>query len=390
MSKSLIHGDKVIWTVAVLLGLISLIPVYSTSTYYTYIYEISSFKIIFRHIMHLVSGFFLLYIVHKIDIKWIKNVSHLAIIFCIGLLCFTMMQGRVIGNANASRWIDLPGLGSFQPSTLTAICIIIFIAQLLSKALSKNVSWNFSSIEFWKVCLSIIICCGLIFPSNFSTSGLLGMILTIVLIIGKFPFKKIVGIGASIFVLIGIYLSVLWIKPELFPNRVKTWMYRVENFMNNDTEGYQSLRAKNAIINGGITGVGPGKSIYKNILPQSSSDFIYAIIVEEIGIIGGTLIILLYLIFMVRCMMIFYKTTMHSDKLIVAGLSLWIVLQAMINIGVSIGLFPVTGQTLPLISTGGTSIWMSCISLGIILSISRKNDLLKEKEETKKNNETEG
>ena len=205
--------------------------------------------------------------------------------------------------------------------------------------------------------------------------------------LGGYPFRyiaTIIGIG-----LIALTMFVLVAKsfPDVMPNRIDTWISRVENFMNGeDTEqDYQIEQAKIAIASGGISGAGPGKSVQKNVLPQSSSDFIYAIIIEEYGMIGGLVLMLLYLWLLFRIVIVAQKADSDFGKLLAIGVGLPIVFQALINMAVAVELFPVTGQTLPLISSGGTSIWMTCLAIGIILSVSAKRQEIKEQENIEDN-----
>jgi cell division protein FtsW len=224
----------------------------------------------------------------------------------------------------------------------------------------------------------VFIVLGLILPANLSTTAIIFTMVIILVFVGGYPLKYlgiILGVG-----LLFLTLFVLTAKafPGVFPNRVDTWMSRVENFADNeDTEAdYQIEKAKIAIASGGFTGLGPGKSIQKNFLPQSSSDFIYAIIVEEFGMIGAFFLLFLYLLFLFRLVIVAHKASSMFGKLLVIGVGLPIVFQALINMAVAVELFPVTGQTLPLISSGGTSIWMTCLAIGVILSVSAKREVV--------------
>ena len=203
------------------------------------------------------------------------------------------------------------------------------------------------------------------------------MIITLIFI-GGYPFKYLVGIGFSGLILFSIFFLTIKSYPDLIPNRIDTWTSRIENFTSseNNENNYQILRAKSAIASGMIFGVGAGKSTMKNILPQSTSDFIYAIITEEYGTIGAFSILFLYLLLFFRIIIVSYKADSIFGQLLVLAVGLPIIFQAFINMGVAVQLFPVTGQPLPLISTGGTSIWMTFLALGIVLSVSsnKKNN----------------
>jgi cell division protein FtsW len=280
------------------------------------------------------------------------------------------MQGTTIGGANASRWIRVPVVGfSFQTSTLAAVVLMVYVARYLAKFKDKTIVFKESFIELWIPVGAVLI---LILPANFSTAALIFSMVMVVVFIGGYPLKfmgLIVGAGLTL-----LLLFVLTAKafPDAFNNRVETWQNRIENFSNGEDtkEDYQIERAKTAIASGRMFGLGPGKSVQKNFLPQSSSDFIYVIIVEEWGLLVGIVILLFYMLLLFRLIVILNKSETTFGKLLVAGVGLPIIFQALINMAVAVELFPVTGQTLPLISSGGTSIWMTCLAFGIILSVS--------------------
>jgi cell division protein FtsW len=290
------------------------------------------------------------------------------------LLLITISEGTTIEGANASRWIRVPFAGvTFQTSTLAAVVLMTYVARYLSRIKDKDVRFKETLLPLW---LPVFIVLGLILPANFSTTAIIFTMVIILVFIGGYPLKYlgiILGIG-----LLFLTLFVLTAKafPEVFPNRVDTWISRIENFADNkDTAGdYQIDKAKRAIASGGFTGLGPGKSVQKNFLPQSSSDFIYAIIVEEFGMIGAFSLMFLYLFFLFRLVVAAHNANSIFGKLLVIGVGLPIVFQALINMAVAVELFPVTGQTLPLISSGGSSIWMTCLSIGMILSVSAKRE----------------
>ena len=228
---------------------------------------------------------------------------------------------------------------------------------------------------------------GLILPANFSTTAIIfAMVLTLVFM-GGYPFKYLAIIVATGLLALTMFILAAKAFPGVFPNRVDTWMSRIDSFADDeDSEGdYQIEKAKIAIATGGLTGLGPGKSVQKNFLPQSSSDFIYAIIVEEFGLVGGLMLLLMYLLLLFRILVVAHKADTVFGKLAVMGVGLPIVFQALINMAVAVELFPVTGQTLPLVSSGGTSIWMTCLAIGIILSVSAKREEVRVKEEEEMN-----
>ncbi len=286
------------------------------------------------------------------------------------MLVYTLAQGTTIGGANASRWVQIPFVGvSFQTSTLATVVLLIYVARYLSRIKDQEVTFNETLLPLW---IPVFLVMALILPANFSTTAILFFMVLVLCFLGGYPTKYILSIiGAGIFCLL-IFVLINKAFPDLLPNRIDTWVSRVENFANGeDTEAdYQIEKAKIAIATGGVLGVGAGKSVMKNFLPQSSSDFIYAIIVEEYGLAGGLLLLFLYMLLLFRIVIVAYKADSVFGKLVVVGVGLPIVFQALINMAVAVELFPVTGQNLPLISTGGTSIWMSCMALGIILSVS--------------------
>lgn len=364
-------------------GLVFFLPVYSASSNLAYLYgDGSTLPFLLKHFAHLILGFAILYGVHKIPYNYFRGLSIIALPVVIVLLLITIAEGTTIEGANASRWIRIPFVGvSFQTSTLAAVVLMTYVARYLSKIKDKTITFKESLLPLW---MPVFVVLALILPANFSTTAILFAMIVVLVFVGGYPLKYlsiILGIG-----LVCLTLFVLTAKafPEVFPNRVDTWISRIENFTNKeDTEAdYQIEKAKIAIASGGITGLGPGKSIQKNFLPQSSSDFIYAIIVEEFGMLGAFFLLFLYLLLLFRLVIVAYKSTSIFGKLLVIGVGLPIVFQALINMAVAVELFPVTGQTLPLISSGGTSIWMTCLALGMILSVSAKREIvIPEKEE---------
>ena len=379
-----LKGDKVIWATAGLLAIFSFLPVYSSSSNLAYLYgDGSTLPYLLRHFSHLVLGFGILYGVHKIPYHYFRGLSIIAMPVIILLLIITMAEGTTIDGANASRWIRLPFVGiTFQTSTLAGVVLMTYVARYLSRIKDKTVTFKETILPLW---VPVFIVLALILPANFSTTAIFFSMIVMLVFVGGYPLKYLgIILGAG---LIFLTLFVLTAKafPGVFPNRVDTWISRVENFSDDkDTEAdYQIEKAKIAIASGGVAGLGPGKSVQKNFLPQSSSDFIYAIIVEEFGLLGGMFLMVLYLFLLFRIVVVAHKSTSVFGKLLVIGVGLPIVFRAMINMAVAVELFPVTGQNLPLISSGGTSIWMTCLALGMILSVSAKREVVakEEKEE---------
>jgi len=291
------------------------------------------------------------------------------------LLAVTMFQPDVVENAtNAKRWIRVPLVGfTFQPSTLASVVLMVYVARYLSKIQDKEVAFKETLLPLWIPVFLVLV---LILPANFSTTAIIFTMVIVLTFLGGYPLRYLAIIIGSGLVVLTLFVLTAKAFPEAMPNRVDTWMSRIENFSNGeDTEAdYQIEKAKIAIASGELTGVGPGKSIQKNFLPQSSSDFIFAIIVEEYGLFGGLFLLVLYLWLLFRIVIVSQKADTIFGKLIVVGVGLPIVFQALINMAVAVELFPVTGQTLPLISSGGTSIWMTCLAIGIILSVSAKRE----------------
>ena len=370
-----LKGDKGIWALVFLLAIISFMPVYSASTNLVYVIgKGSTLGYLVKHLGHLFLGFCIIYFVHKMPYHYTKALSMLLMPLVVVLLIYTMFQGTTIGGANASRWIQIPFIGiGFQTSSLAFIVLMVYVARYLAKIKDKEFSFKSSLIELWMPVFLVLI---LILPANFSTTALIFLMVCMVVFIGQYPLKYLaVIIGAGI---VGLTLFIVMAKafPDAMPNRVKTWEKRIERFTTNsaDEDVYQIENAKIAIATGGIKGLGPGKSVQKNFLPQSSSDFIFAIIVEEWGLIGGLGILFVYMLLFFRFIVCAHKAPSFYGKLLIIGLGFPIIFQALVNMGVAVELLPVTGQTLPLISAGGTSIWMTCAAIGVIISVTKKEE----------------
>lgn len=381
-----IKGDRLIWAIASLLAIFSFLPVYSAASNLAYISgDGNTFNYFVKHFLHLFLGFAIMYGIHRIPYRYFKGLSMIMIPVVLVLLVVTMLQGTTIEGANASRWIQVPIVGfTFQPSTLAAVVLMVYVARYLSKIKDKTVAFKESILPLW---VPVFLILALILPANFSTAAILFTMVIVLVFLGGYPVRFLALILISGVIVFSLFILTARAFPEIMPNRVDTWTNRIENFMNGeDTEAnYQIEKAKIAIASGGIQGVGPGKSIQKNFLPQSSSDFIYAIIIEEYGLIGGLILMLLYMWLLFRIVIVAHKSDTVFGKLLAIGVGLPIVFQALINMAVAVELFPVTGQTLPLISSGGTSIWMTCLAIGIILSVSSKRQEIREQEATEDN-----
>jgi cell division protein FtsW len=387
-----LKGDKVIWTFVALLALFSFMPVFSASSNLAYMGHGTGNTLgyLVKHFAHICIGFAIIYWIHKVPYHYFRAISIVALPVVWILLAYTMIKGTVIAGANASRWIQVPFIGiTFQTSTLASIVLMIFVARYLSKKRETPITFKNSSWELWLPVFTTLV---FILPSNFSTAALIFSMVLMLVFIGKYPLKYIGLIMAGGILAFGIFIGASKVFPDshLF-SRVHTWESRFENFTTDkpDEDDYQIEKAKIAIASGGIQGLGPGKSVQKNFLPQSSSDFIYAIIVEEYGLIGGLTILGLYLLLFFRFIVAAHKANSLFGKLVVVGLGFPIVFQALINMAVAVELLPVTGQTLPLISSGGSSIWMTCIALGIIIGVTKKEEeVAAEKQEKEQRDET--
>ena len=383
-----LKGDKGIWSFVALLALFSFMPVFSASSNLAYLGHGTGNTLgyLVKHFAHICIGFLIIYWVHKVPYHYFRAISKVGLPVVWILLAYTLIKGTVIAGANASRWIQVPFIGiSFQTSTLASIVLYIFVARYLSKTREEPDSFKASLWELWT---PVFITLMFILPANFSTTALIFSMILVLVFIGKYPMKYIAFIVGSGIVFLRFFILIAKAFPDSrFFSRVGTWGNRIENFTTDkpDEDNYQIEKAKIAIASGQIYGLGPGKSVQKNFLPQSSSDFIYAIIVEEYGLMGGLGVLSLYLLLLFRFVIASHKANTLFGKLVVIGLGFPMIFQAMINMAVAVELLPVTGQTLPLISSGGSSIWMTCFALGIIISVTKKEEEiaqeLKEKEQ---------
>ncbi|CAM1351465.1 FtsW/RodA/SpoVE family cell cycle protein [Tenacibaculum insulae] len=374
-----IKGDKAIWAIVTVLAIFSFMPIYSASTNLVYVVgNGSTLGHLVKHVMLLITGFAVIYGVHKIPYRYFSGGSVLMLPVVVLLLIYTLTQGTTIGGANASRWIHIPFVGfGFQTSTLAGVVLMVYVSRYLSKNKEEIITFKKSLLKLWLPVAAVLV---LVLPANFSTTAIVFLMILLLSFIGGYPLKYIgyilsIGLFSLLF-----FILVAKAFPDAMPNRVSTWQSRIEGFSKSDgTENYQVEKAKIAIVTGGMLGKGPGKSVQKNFLPQSSSDFIYAIIIEEYGLVGAVIVVFIYFLLMFRILITAKKATTIFGTLMVLGVGIPIVFQAMINMAVAVNILPVTGQTLPLISSGGTSIWMTCFALGMILSVSASKN---ETEET--------
>ncbi len=368
-----IKGDRTIWAIVAILAVFSFMPVYSASTNLVYVVgQGSTMGYLVKHMVLLIMGFAIIYFVHRIPYRYFSGGSVIMLPVVFVLLIYTLSQGTTIGGANASRWIRIPFIGiGFQTSTLAGLVLMIYVARYLAKNKEKTILFKES---LWQLWLPVALILLLILPANFSTTAIIFFMIIVLSFIGGYPLKYIGYILGAGVIALTLFILVAKAFPDAMPNRIQTWQSRIENFSKSGAENYQVEKAKTAIATGGVIGKGPGKSVQKNFLPQSSSDFIYAIIVEEYGLLGALLIVFVYFLLLFRIFITVRKSNTIFGSLLVIGVGLPIIFQACINMAVASNILPVTGQTLPLISSGGTSIWMTCIALGMILSVSASKD----------------
>lgn len=368
LANKLFKGDRSVWIIFMLLCLVSLVEVYSATSTLAY-RQVHFWAPIMRHAGFLFAGFCGVLLVHNIPSKYFSAGIGVLLLSII-LLFVTPIIGVRLNDAH--RWINIFGI-QFQPSEVAKISCILFVAFMLSRQERFNPNRTFRIII-----TGVALTCGLIFPDNFSTSALLGLVCFIMMFIGQVPMKKMLKLTAVLIMLGALAFTAVKFVPEQYlPNRLATWQGRIADFSKDDKEAtfeddFQVNHAKIAIANGGFWGVMPGNSKQRDVLPQAFSDFIYAIIIEEMGlIIGGVGVLLLYIMLMFRVAIIARRCEKLFPKYLVLGCGLMIVIQAFINMAVAVNLIPVTGQPLPLISRGGTSTILTCLYFGIILSVSR-------------------
>lgn len=361
-----LKGDKVIWLIITVLGLFSMLAVYSAVGSMAYRYRGGNTEsYIFQHFIFIMLGMLVMYMCYKLNYMYYAKLAPVLLVVTVPLLFYTIFFGAEINEAR--RWIQLPFTDfTFQTSDLAKLTLIIFIARSISKR-QENIKDLKGA--FLPLIIPVIVICGLIAPADFSTAALLFVTSIMMMFIGRVSLKYII----ALFVLGLFAFALIAMLGTIFPDfiRVETWQMRIHEFLFNTDGGYQIQQSKMAIANGGIFGTGFGGSIQRNFLPSPYADFIYAIICEETGLVGGIFVILLYFGLLFRCTKLVTQSPKTFGSILAMGLCLNIVIQAFANIAVSIHLVPVTGLTLPLVSMGGTSLLFTLISCGIILSVSR-------------------
>ncbi|HET6245584.1 MAG: FtsW/RodA/SpoVE family cell cycle protein [Bacteroidetes bacterium] len=385
MYLSQIKGDKVIWAIVVLLSIISMLAVYSSISSLAYKSGSTNQEIILiKHAITMLLGLSLMFFVHKLKFTYYSRIAQLAYWVAIPLLALTLILGVSLNDA--SRWLVVPGLGiSFQTSDFAKLALIMFVARLLAK--KQDQIKDFKS-TFIPVLFPVFVICGLILPANFSTAAVLFATCLVLMFIGRVNINYLFALVGTGILLFSVFVLIALNSAD--KGRIGTWKNRIENFMSggsaNTDSNYQVNQAKIAIATGGILGKGPGGSTQRNFLPHPYSDFIYAFIIEEYGLAGGLFVMFLYVLLLLRTIRIANNADNDFGAFLALGCCFLLVFQAMINMAVAVNLIPVTGQPLPFISKGGTSVIFTGIAIGMILSVSQSvktepevNNLVKQK-----------
>lgn len=382
-----LEGDKVLWIVAFLLGLISIVSVYSFIPVLIKANGGSTEYYLIKHTILMVAGFVILYLIHKMNVVVLSKLARFGLILSVVLLLLTLMFGARINNAG--RWLEIPVINTkFQTSDVAKIFLMIFVAKML--VVNRDKLNNFKE-GVLPIIIGVAAICGLILPENLSTAVMLFGTCLILMFIGKVPIKNLLLIVGGAVGFLALLIAFATIVPGVLP-RIDTWKNRIFNQYDSEVdvrEEMQVVNAQLAIHNGGTFGKGPSKGELKHYIPEAYADFYFASFVEEFGIIGGALLILLYMILLFRALRIALKAEKQFHTYLVVGLALILLSQAMVNMAVCTKLIPVTGQNMPLLGMGGTSTWFACVSIGIILSVSRSQEQKgKQDNEIKTNNKT--
>jgi len=382
-------GDRVIWGIVIILTLVSLLVVYSSTGSLAYRLSKSTESYLFKQFAFILIGFLIIYFAHRINYTLYSRIALVLFLISIPLLLYTLIYGVEL-NAG-SRWIKLPVINmTFQTSDMAKLALFMYMSRQLSR--KQNVIKDFRK-GFLPIMVPVAIICILIAPANLSTAILIGGTSIMLMFIGRANTKHLlatIGIAVIPVVLLFIVAISTYDKteqkaknlPAIFSaGRVPTWVSRIQTFMYSKKEDanekqYQINQAKIAIASGSWFGMGPGNSRARNFLPHSYSDFIYAIILEEYGLIGGVFMVFIYLLFLYRCIRLYRKCPYAFGAFLALALSFMLVIQAMANMGVNVNIFPNTGVTLPLVSMGGSSFLFTCLSIGIILSVARNVEQL--------------
>jgi cell division protein FtsW len=380
-------GDKVIWALVILLALVSLLAVYSATGSLAYKnYKGNTEIYLFKQVAFIMAGIMVIYFAHLVNYTFYSRAAKIVFLLSLPLLAYTLFFGVEMNEG--SRWIRLPLINmTMQTSDLARLALFMYLARLLSK--KQDVIKDFKR-GYLPVIAPVVVTCALIAPANLSTALLLGASCMVLLFIGRVRTKHILMTIGVVLIPIVFLITAAVIRHGKVPaddsiaqkktssvltGRVDTWIGRMESFIYGgkeaDNDAYQVNQAKIAIAKGGVLGVGPGNSTTRDYLPQAYNDFIYAIIIEEYGLMGGAFIMFIYLVFLYRCIRIFKRCPFAFGAFLALGLSFTLAIQAVANMAVTVNLFPVTGVTLPLVSMGGTSFIFTCLAIGIILSVAR-------------------
>lgn len=376
-----LKGDTIIWSVIIILSIVSLIAVFSTTRTLAYKMNKDATHYLVKQLSFLAFGWLVMYWVHKINYTKFAKLSVLMFYISVPLLIYTLFFGANLNGG--ARWVRLPVINlTFQSSDFAKLALFMYLARLLS--LKQEVIQDFKK-GFLPVLLPVGMVCVLIAPANLSTALMLMATCSLLFFVGRVQIKHIALLGVAgllaMSLIFGLSKLTGWGRAATWEKRIETFFQKEEpaskrsaTYAAADDEKFQVTQAKIAIANGGITGLGPGKSLQRDTLPEAYSDFIFASIIEEYGLIGGGVLIFLYLLFLWRSILIFRRCPYAFGAFLAVGLSITLVFQAMLNMAVNVHLVPVTGLTLPMISMGGSSIWFTSIALGIILSVSRYVD----------------
>ncbi|MEQ1745768.1 MAG: FtsW/RodA/SpoVE family cell cycle protein [Saprospiraceae bacterium] len=361
-----LRGDRTIWMIIAVMSIISILAVYSaTGSLAWQARGGNTTSYLMRHTIMLAFGLFLIYVCHRIHYRRYQQMAPFLLFLAIPLLALTLVIGQSINEA--SRWIEIPILSiSFQPSDFAKLALVVYIAKMLTK--KQEYITEFKE-AFMPIIVPVLIVCGLIAPANLSTALVLFGTCIALMFVGRVNPRFIFLLGLLGLVVFAGLIALGEYLPDMV--RTETWASRVQDYLHNPDGGYQVQQAKIAIARGGIFGAGPGNSVARNFLPYSHADFIYAIICEEYGLIGGVLVLGLYVMLFFRTVKLVTKSPKAFGAFLAIGLSLMLTVQAMANIAVSVHLVPATGLTLPMISMGGTSLVFTSIALGMILSVSK-------------------
>lgn len=361
-------GDRVIWTIVIFLSLVSLLAVYSATGSLAYREQGGHTEYyLFKQLSVLGMGLLIIYFAHRVNYTIYSRVAQIGFLVSIPLLIYTLAFGHNINDA--SRWIRLPVINlTFQTSDVAKLAIFMYVSRQLSKR--QHLITDFRK-GFLPIIIPVSIICMLIMPANMSTALLLGASCMILCFIGRVPVRFLASMVLAVVVLVLLMFAIA--KITSLEMRTQTWINRLEHFSGDDNaeQPYQVQQANIAIAGGGILGKGPGNSTQRNFLPHAYSDYIYATIIEEYGIFGAFLILMAYMLLLLRSIRIYRKCPYAFGAFLAVGLSVTLVIQALTNMAVNVGLFPVTGVTLPLVSMGGSSVIFTSLAIGIILSVSR-------------------